>query len=96
MRQRRFTTEQQILMLLVKPVPPSPFTEESNTKRDIQRGLKRFFGKEVSTRHIARLISRLEGAGVIKRHRRDQTHGRLGARAQASRYEILDFDGAFD
>lgn len=96
MGKRRFTTAQQILMLLVRPLTPWPLINERPTKRDIQTGLEVYFGKKITRRHIAHLFSQLEAAGIIKRHRFDQTQGRWGERAQASAYEILDFDKAFE
>lgn len=94
-RVRLFTSKQEIVILLTNlelytlPVPTNP------TIKQIQHGLKVFFGHTLSTRQIRRLVAELESEGVLKRTVRAWNHAAAKRQEQTSKYTILNFEKAF-
>jgi len=90
-----FSTKQRVLILITQPPGPLPIIQKNPTLREIQRGLREHFGITRTRRHIRRLLCRLESEGVIRRENRSALAPRLSRQEQATRYEIVDFDRAF-
>jgi len=90
-----FSTKQRILILITQPLSLSGRTWINPTVRDIQRGLRKHFGIIRTRRHIRRLLQDLEHQGNIRRETRSRQPHPLCSQVQATRYEIVDFDRAF-
>jgi len=89
-------TKHYITAMLTQPLMPERELVRWFTVRDLQRGLEKHANLRRSIRQIRRVIAQLEANGVLVRHRHDQIAGHLGERYQATRYEIVDFDRAFE
>ena len=90
-----FSTKQRVLILITQPRGPLPTIQENPTLRQIQRGLREHFGITRTRRHIRRLLRELDQEGIITREKRSALAPRLSRQDQATRYEIVDFDRAF-
>ncbi len=86
---------QKLLMMLIQPVRPTDLEIENYTRMDMRRGFKVNWGMEISSRHLTRLITRLEKDRIIKRRIHAYHCGKLGPRAQANKYEIIDPEKGF-
>jgi len=90
-----FNTKQRVLILIAQPLKLIATNMENPTVRDIQRGLREHFGIIRTRRHIRRLLRQLDQEGIIRREARSWQHRPRYTQEQATRYEIVDFDRAF-
>ena len=90
-----FGTKHQLLFLLTMPPIMDYGPWIKITLRDLRRGLREYFRKEITTRHIKRLLHDLEHEGVIERKIDAWRLGSFGNQAQATRFKVIDFDRAF-
>jgi len=90
-----FSTKQRVLILITQPLTLLRTNMANPTVRDICRGLREHFGIIRTRRHIRRLLRQLEHEGIIRRETRSWQPRPRYTQEQATRYEIVDFDRAF-
>ena len=90
-----FSTKQRLLILITYPINRAGFPLLNPTVRDIERGLREQFGIIRTMRHIRRLLRDLEHEGIIRREIRSWQPYLSHTQGFATRYQILDFDRAF-
>jgi len=92
----RAKTEQLVLLILYKCSGFSQGQVVAIFVKDIQERLLDDFGRNVTTKHIRRLIRRLEHKGIIEREFHYLHAGTKGHYAQANTYVVKDILRPFD
>ena len=90
-----FSSKQQVVILLTHPEVFDVRSWVNPTLRDLKRGLKEYFGNDLTIRHIRRLLYELIKDGIIERDIAPPQMGIYGPQAQATRYTVVDFDKVF-
>ena len=90
-----FSSKQQVVILLTHPEVFDRRSWVNPTLRYIERGLKVYFGNDLTTRHISRLLRDLTNDGIIERKIQPPHFGIYGPQAQATRYTVVDFNKVF-
>jgi hypothetical protein len=90
-----FSSKQQVVILLTHPEVFDRRSWVNPTLRYIERGLKVYFGNDLTTRHISRLLRDLTHDGIIEREIQPPQFGIYGTQAQATRYTVVDFNKVF-
>jgi len=65
------------------------------TLRQIKEGLKFYTGIDLTRRQIRNILHDLESEGIIAREFHNLHVGPLGTQGQASSYQVVDFNKAF-
>jgi len=90
-----FSTRQRVLILITYPINRAGLPWLNPTVKDIDHSLREQFGIIRTRRHIRRLLQELDQEGIIRREIRSWQPPRFTSQEQATRYEIVDFDRAF-
>lgn len=90
-----FSSKHQVVILLTHSQGFDGRSWVNPTLRDLKRGLKEYFGNDLTIRHIRRLLYELTLDGIIEREIMSPYSGIFGNQAQATRYRVIDLNKAF-
>ncbi|MBA7709650.1 hypothetical protein ES703_118572 [subsurface metagenome] len=91
-----FSTKQYIVMMLAFQIHHEGVYFVNSTLRQIKEGFKFYTGIDVTRRQIRNILHDLESEGIIAREFHNRHVGPLGNQGQASSYQVVDFNKAFE
>ncbi|MBA7605676.1 hypothetical protein ES703_12810 [subsurface metagenome] len=91
-----FNTKQYIVMMLAFQIHHEGVYFVNPTLRQIKEGLKFYTGINITVRQVRNVLHDLESEGIIAREFHNRHVGPLVNQGQASSYQVVDFNKAFE
>jgi len=91
-----FSTKQYIVIMLAFQIHYEGVYFVNPTLRQIKEALRFYTGIDITVRQVRNILHDLESEGIIKREFHYSYVGPLGNQGQASSYQVINFNKAFE